>query len=534
MTVFKIKTNLLGRIIFLISIVVLLSMSIAVIIFSNMVEDIIDEKLGKQALMVAKLAANEPRIIEAFSHDEPSLVIQPIAEDIRKMTGAGYVVIGNTENIRYSHHIVEEIGRKMGTSSDAALEQNKSIVFKGTGLSGPAIKAKTPIYNAQGEVIGVSSVGFLLEQIERQVMEYIYKIMYLASIPLILGGAGAFFVAKSVKRMIFGLEPEEISYLFKEKEAVLESIHDAILAVDTRGRIVSINKKAREHVGLLFTDLKNIEEIPHPHLNHTLQESLGCKTDQKNVKVLIGDQIFVMNSSPIFHKDHFVGTVFSFRPVSEIEQLTEEFARIKSFSDNMRAQNHEFLNKLNLIYGLLKLNQTDKAIKLISEEVSERQDLLAFLMESVKDPLIAACLLGKANRSKELRIHFEIDQDSELLDIPQGFDSVSFITILGNIIDNALDASITKSGTEAQVKVSFTGIGRDIIFDIDDNGFGVSPSDEEQIFQYGYTTKSNPHHHGIGLSLVQNFIRLFNGQIHIGNSDLGGARFTIIIPKKVS
>lgn len=498
-----------------------------------MVEDIVDEKLGKQALMVAKLAANEPRIIEAFTHDEPSLVIQPIAEEIRKMTGAGYVVIGNTDNIRYSHHIVEEIGRKMGTSSDAALKQNKSIVFKGTGLSGPAIKAKTPIYNAQGQIIGVSSVGFLSEQIESQIMEYIYRIMYLAAILLLLGGAGAYFVAKSVKRMIFGLEPEEISYLFKEKEAVLESIHDAILAVDTKGRIVSINKKAREHLGLNLSDIKSIGEIPYPHLNNTLNESLGYRKDQKNMKLLIADQIFVMNSSPIFNKDHFVGTVFSFRPVSEIEQMTEEFAEIKSFSENMRAQNHEFLNKLNLIYGLLKINQTDKAIELISEEVSERQDLLAFLMESVKDPLIAACLLGKANRSKELKVHFEIDLDSELLDIPNDFDSASFITILGNLIDNALDASLKENGAGAKVKVSFTDIGRDIIFDIDDNGCGISPSDEEHIFKYGYTTKSNAQNHGIGLSLVQNAVRMFNGQIHIGNSDLGGARFTVIIPKKL-
>ncbi|RXT06962.1 sensor histidine kinase [Ammoniphilus sp. CFH 90114] len=534
MTIFSMKMNLLSKMIFLISFVVLLCMSIAVMIFSNMVEDIIDEKLGKQALMVAKLAAHEPRIIEAFSHDDPSRTIQPIAEEIREMTGAGYVVIGNRNNIRYSHHLVEQIGREMGTSNEEVFEQHRSIVFEGTGLSGPAIKAKTPIYDTQGQLIGVSSVGFLHEQIESQVMEYIYKLMYLAALPLLLGGVGAYFVAKSVKRMIFGLEPEEISYIFKEKEAVLESIHDAILAVDTQGRIVSMNKKAREHLELNQVEVTHIEHLPFPYLRTALLESLGHKQDQKNLKVLVQDQLFIMDSSPIFYKSRLTGTVFSFRPVSEIEQLTEEFAQIKSFSDNMRAQNHEYLNKLNLIYGLLKINQTDKAIQLISEEVIERQDLLAFLMESVKDPLIAACLIGKANRSKELKVQFEIDQESELLNIPAHFDSSTFVTILGNIIDNALEAASGKQGSDARVKVSFTDIGKDIIFDIDDNGRGVSPDEEQKIFQYGYSTKTHGHNHGLGLSLVQNAVRLLNGQLHIGDSNLGGARFTVIIPKKVA
>ena len=134
-----------------------------------------------------------------------------------------------------------------------------------------------------------------------------------------------------------------------------------------------------------------------------------------NQKLLLDQQLYVLDASPILKKDEVGGIVLTMRTVSEIEQLTEEFSKIKNFSDNMRAQNHEFLNKLNTIYGLLVLKQYDRAISIVSSEVSERQDVISFLIASVKDPLIAACLLGKVNRSKELQVQLIIDPESDLI-----------------------------------------------------------------------------------------------------------------------
>lgn len=520
------RVSLLTQMVLLISIVVLISMGIGTALFSNILDDILDRYIGQQAMTVAKLAAMNERIITAFDTADPSATIQPIAETIRVATGASYVVIGNKDGIRYSHYNPQLIGQVMGTSNDPVFLENRSVIYRGSGVSGPAIKAKTPILNKRGETIGVSSVGFVMSDVEKRVDEYKDRVVLASLLLLAIGILGAIVIARRVKRLIFGLEPEEISFLFTEKAAILESIRDATVAVDMHGRVVSMNKRARE---LLQEDLTVGKPIGSPQLRGIIQ-SVSQGRQEANVKILLGHEIFITDYSPILSDNRVRGVVFTFRPESEIEQLTEEITKISSFSDNMRAQHHEYLNRLNTIYGLILLGEHDKALEMISGEVKERQDILAFLMSSVKDPFIAACLLGKINRSKELKVTLELDQDSQLADIPEGMNTKVLVTILGNLIDNAMEAALENRGIEASVHVSFTDLGRDLIFDIEDNGKGVPGEMQSRIFESGVTSKPGENR-GLGLALVKNAVELLHGHITIGKSDLGGARFTVAVPK---
>ncbi|MFS0918174.1 ATP-binding protein [Brevibacillus sp. 179-C 1.1 NHS] len=522
----KARISLLTQMVLLISIVVLISMGIGTALFSFILDDILDRYIGQQAMTVAKLSAMNERIIAAFETDNPSEKIQPIAETIRLETGASYVVIGNKDGIRYSHYDPDQIGLPMGTSNDPVFLENRSVIYRGSGISGPAIKAKAPIVNKKGETIGVSSVGFVMSDVEKRVAEYKERVVALSLVLLVIGIIGAFIIARRVKRLIFGLEPEEISFLFTEKAAILESIRDATVAVDMQGRVVSMNKRAR---ALLEEDLTIGKPIASPQIRDIIH-SVNRNTQEMNYKILLGHEIFITDYSPILSNNEVRGVVFTFRPESEIEQLTEEITKISSFSDNMRAQNHEYLNRLNTIYGLLKLKEYDKALELITDEVKERQDILAFIMSSVKEPFIAACLLGKINRSKELKVILEIDQDSYLGNVPDSIDTKVLVTILGNLIDNAMEAALEYRGSDAMVHVSFTDLGGDIIFDIEDNGHGVSKELEPRIFESGVTTKSGENR-GLGLAIVKNAIELLEGQISLGTSDLGGARFTVVVPK---
>lgn len=525
----RIRFNLLTQIVILISVMVLISMFLAKALFSDILDDLLKQSIGQQAMMVAKLTANDEGIIAAFDDPNPPFLIQPRSEWIRQLTEADYVVIGNRKGLRYSHNDPQHIGYPMSTSNDAVLLENKSVIYEGTGVSGPAIKAKTPIWNNKGEVIGVSSVGFLLNDVEKQVSEYKEKVVKLSLLLLALGVTGAIVIARRVKKLIFNLEPEEISFLLKEKEAILESIRDAIVAVDRAGRIISINKRAREV--LRDYDLAVGGQIKDPRLQETISEIIRTRKNIISKKILLGHQLYVLDLSPILQQLQVKGVVFTIRSISEIEQLTDEVSKIKHFSDNMRAQNHEYLNKLNTIYGLVSLKQYDKAIEVISDEVKDRQEVIAFLMSSVKDPLIAACLLGKMNRSKELKVSLEIDRESNLTSTSQMLESKSIVTILGNIIDNAMEAAREKQGSKAEVKVSFTDLGRDIVFDVEDNGAGVPKEWEKSIFMEGFSTK-NGENRGLGLNIVKNTLALLDGHIYIGESHLGGASFTIAIPKR--
>lgn len=524
----KIKhPTLLIQLIGLISIIILITVLSVSIIFSSMIEEITKNSLGNQAMTVAKMTAQKEEIIEAFDDPDPSAAIQPIAEEIRQSTGAGYVVIGNTKNIRYSHHKTENIGKIMGTSNRKVLEDGASVIYEGSGISGEAIKAKTPIYK-NGAIIGVSSVGFLTDELQVRMKEYRSRLYAFAIAISIIGIIGAVFLARRVKRLIFNLEPEEISFLFKEKEATIESIRDATVAVNKDYAVTSINKRARE---LLEENKVKGGKVADRRLISLIESVILSKQSLVNQKFLFGHDLYMVDAAPIIQKKQTSGAVLTIRPTSEIEQLSNEVLEIKGISDSIRAQNHEYLNRLNTIYGLIALEQYEEAKELISDEVKERQDIVVFLTSSVKDPYIAACLLGKINRSKELKVSLEIDEESNLFDIPDSFNSKLFVTVLGNLIDNAMEAAIDAKGVQGHVKVSFTDFGSDIIFDIEDNGNGVPKEWHERIYTEGFTTKTGENH-GLGLAIVKNTIDLMQGEIYLSTSYSGGAQFTIVIPKK--
>ncbi len=513
-----------------VSMIVVLTILILSIIFSIMLDEVIKSSLGNQAMMVAKMTAQKEEIIQAFEKSDPALTIQPIAEEVRKSTGAGYVVIGNKQNIRYSHPQTKYIGKRLGTSSSEALKRGASVIYEADGVSGFAVKAKTPIYNKDGMIIGVSSVGFLTDEIENRIKDYRNKLIQFSIFIILVGIIGAVIFAKKIKRLIFNLEPEEISFLFKEKEAALEFIRDATIAVNKFYEVTSINKRARE---LLKDDqIEREGKVVNHRLIGIINSVIKTKQILVNQRFLVGHQLYMIDASPILQKQQTSGVVLTIRPESEIGQMTNEVSTIKTISDNIRSQNHEYLNKLNTIYGLMILGQYDEARELISDEVKERQDTVIFLTSSVKDPFIAACLLGKINRSKEMKVRLEIDENSNLEHIPPSMNTKMFVTVLGNIIDNAMEAASLVRGEQADIKVSFTDFGHDIIFDIEDNGEGVPKEWQNQIFTEGFTTKVGENH-GLGLAIVKRTIEAMHGEIYLSDSDLGGAKFTIAIPKKI-
>jgi two-component system, CitB family, sensor kinase len=216
--------------------------------FTQMISETLEEQTGKRALHVATTVAEMPAIREAFNLENPSSVIQPIAEDVRIKTGAEFVVVGNKDSIRYSHPIPERIGKKMvGGDNDRALIKGESYVSKAVGSLGPSLRGKAPIFDENGEVIGIVSVGFLLEDIETIEKHYQFKVMFLVVFVLAIGAIGSFYISKGFKKAIFGLEPHEIASLFVEKHAILESVREGIIAINNNGNITMVNQQAYDN-----------------------------------------------------------------------------------------------------------------------------------------------------------------------------------------------------------------------------------------------------------------------------------------------
>ncbi|MBU8908920.1 ATP-binding protein [Desertibacillus haloalkaliphilus] len=486
------------------------------------------EQIGNRALNVAHSVSEIPEVKEAFHTENPAEIIQPIVERIRVKTESEFIVVGNREGERYSHPYEERIGEVMvGDDNERALLRGESYVSEAEGSLGPSIRGKVPIFAHDGEIIGVVSVGFLIDDIEMTVGTYVSDVWYLIMICMFVGVVGATLISLHVKKSILGLEPEEIGRLFQEREAIFQSIREAIIAVDRNGYITMYNSnagKVLQHKGrkVVGTHIKDL--LPQTQL----MEVLETGKSHYNQELWVNEERYVVNRIPIYYGQKLMGAVSTFRNRTEIESLAEELSKVKQYSEALRVQTHEFSNKLNTISGFLQLDQIEEAIDFINKESRQQQEWIHFLIRNVRDPYVSAALLGKLNRAHELGITMTINANSELHSPLTEKQREGLVTILGNLLENAYEA--VKESTQQLVTIFFTDIGHELIFEIEDSGVGIPEESVENVFTKGYSTKEGAHR-GIGLALVQQQLEQLDGYVTLETSDLGGACFIIAIPK---
>jgi two-component system CitB family sensor kinase len=502
-------------------------------LFQHILSVTLKEQIGVRALNVAETVASTPMLREAFMQKEPHKRIQPFAEEIRRKTGAEYVVVGNKDGIRYSHPIPNRIGKKMVGGDNGEVLLGKSIVSEAVGSLGPAIRGKAPIFDEHGNVIGIVSVGFLIKDIQAIVWSYQLKILLLSILALLFGVVGAIAIARTVKKAIHGLEPKQIGLLYQEKQAILEAIREGIIAVNAEGIVTMVNKAALSILGQENETEILGKYVLHIIPNSRLLEVMRFGKAEYDVEMSLGDQIVIANRIPIVDKEgNVIGAVSTFRNKSELYRLTRELSQMKSYADALRAQTHEFSNKLYLISGLIQLESYEEALELITKESNLQQDLVRFIMNEIPDPIVGGLLIGKFNRANELKIQFDIHRESSFKDIPKRINRDSLVTIIGNIIDNAMESVLQNQREEKKVTVFLTDLGEDLIIEVEDTGTGIPQEIGKKIFERGFSTKASTNR-GYGLDLVKKSLEALNGHITYQTQLGKGTLFTIIIPKRV-
>ncbi|ARK28681.1 Sensor histidine kinase DcuS [Halalkalibacter krulwichiae] len=499
--------------------------------FSHTLED----QLGERALSVAKSVAHIPELVDAFEHEDPASVIQPIVLPIQEATAAEFIVVGNTNEIRYAHPNPEKIGERMvGEDNAPALTAGQSYVSKALGSLGYSIRGKVPVVSEQGEIIGVVSVGYLIEDVQTVINNYSRELWYALLIMVALGMIGAVFIARYIKGVLFGLEPEEISHLLLQKETILQSTHEGIIAVNQDGLITLINTAAQKLLFKKEFPKKDVigraiqEVLPSSSLPEVLKT--GKSQFDREVELNDTDTIFV-NRVPIFYKNNLIGAVSTFRNKTEIDRLTKELTQVREYADALRAQTHEFSNKLYTILGLIQLEKKEEAVSFIQRENHIQLDWIDFLMEKVPDPMLNAILLGKLNQAMEQRVEMIIDPSSQLTSSLTERKRDILVTVLGNLLQNAIDATkLNDDKNNRLINIFFTDLGEEIIFEIEDSGPGVPEELTDQIFTLGFTTKAGSNR-GIGLALTKQALNKIGGNVYLEEGELGGACFVITIPK---
>lgn len=354
----------------------------------------------------------------------------------------------------------------------------------------------------------------------------ILEITALGLIALIAGLIGAFILSGHIKKQIFNLEPYEIAFLTQQQAAILESIREGIIAVDTSGKITTFNREAKnllpdEQEDPLGRSIQSI--LPGSRLTEVIKEG-NAHYDQP---MIIGNSLVVVNRIPVKIDGKVIGAVASFRDKLQLDQLDKRLADIGQYVDTIRSQRHEFMNKLHLISGLIQMKEYELVKEVIEDVHQEQQKVLNFFLARVRDPAIVGVLIGKMHRAKELGIQLNISDDSNVPERCPHRETV--LTILGNAIENAIEAITMMSETRPLPKISvqIKNEEKQLLLTVSDTGPGIDSELGEEIFADGRSTKGEGR--GFGLALVSRLVSRLDGSI-VMNSSSKGASLQVCLP----
>ncbi|WP_432407823.1 DcuS/MalK family sensor histidine kinase [Wukongibacter sp. M2B1] len=524
------------KITIMITVVVFASIVIILPFMTNSITSNVQKKVEINIINVAKLISKSKTVREELIKEDPDKIIQPYINMMLKASdNIEFIVVADMDGIRYSHPNPRRVGQRfVGGDQNKVIENGETYISEATGTLGKSLRSFTPIYDLDNKKqIGFVSVGTLSEGIERAKKEAFLNLIILACTGILVGIFGAFLLANNIKNTLLGLEPSEITKLYNEKLGMLDAIHEGIIAIDENGRITLINDSALNI--LQIKDKHNIENLIGIYITDIFYTSRLIKVLKTGIaeydkEQRVNDTIIVTNRVPIMSNEKIVGAIATFRDKTKITRLAEEVTGVKLIVESLRANTHEFLNKLHVILGLLHIGEIEDAKKYIVNVTERQQQILSMIIKRIKDATVAGLILGKFSRAKELGIKIEVDEATNLNCNHKNISSNALITIIGNVLENAFEAVSRINKDEKIVSLRIEEMKDRIEIEIGDNGIGIEEINLEQIYQRGYTTKAESQ--GVGLDTVKKTVEMLNGEINVSSYLNKGTTFKIILPKE--
>lgn len=525
------KISLQTKVLSLISILILLIIILLAGIFSYMQALETKRHVEQLAGQAARSLSLMPEIISMVEKNKVSKNVQSIAAQLKEQIDAEDVIIENRKEIIYSYSAPEIIGEKnFDYISFRALVFGGSYTIETESHNGPALLGVVPIYKNNGnysKVLGVVIVKFLKKDIFSSIYKQIKSITLFSLGVLMIGIIGGIFLTKSIRKDTLGLEPHEISSLYRERNAIILSIKEGVIAFNQHGELTLINHSASKMLNLTDSDTgQHIEEII-PDLN--MMGLLKSGKSLTDIEISINCNNFIFSIIPITENDSIVGGVASFKDKTEFKKILDTLSEVKDYSEGLRAQTHEFANKLYLLSGLLQLGRYSEAYEYIQQESKIHHTQNQILFSQIRDTNVQAILLGKIGKASELKIQFEIDPESSIDTLPSHITVSDLVTLMGNIVDNAFDA--VRNEQLKHVTFNITDIGNDIIIEVIDTGKGIPDEKFDSLFIKGYSSKGT--NRGYGLFNVKEIVDRLEGTIEVSPNQVKGTIFTIYLPKNL-
>lgn len=509
------------------------------------------EEYGERALAVARTVASDPEVrslVEQFSAVDtagtdaaPAGVLaggalQRAAEGARTRTDALFVVITDDRGLRLAHPDPTVLGQRVSTDPSGALAGNE-VVEQERGTLGDSVRAKVPVLalGSTDVVVGEVSVGISTTAVRTELVKDLVNGGLVTGAVLLLGLAGSTLLARRWKRLTLGLEPEELAELVREQEAVLHGIGEGVVAIDPNGVVTVVNDEARS---LLSIDGKPGMRIEDIGLTPRLLEVIESPTAEP-VLAAVNEVVVVAAARKVLRDNRNLGTVLTVRDRTDVETLTRQLDAVQSMSAVLRAQRHEFANRMHLVSGLLHEGHPDRASQYIDEilGVGPRSETVEGI-DALSDAYLRSFLTAKAAHARESGVRMVLGENTWVggeVAVP-----VDVTTVLGNLVDNAIDAARLGVRRPAEVEVELVQDGSTLHIVVVDSGDGVD-LEVDQVFVEGVSTKStadSPGGRGVGLALSRQIARTRGGDVTLADgggqitdeNERGGAVFIASIP----
>ncbi|MFI2375616.1 ATP-binding protein [Streptomyces sp. NPDC018964] len=489
--------------------------------------DQLDDQAMRRALAIAQTTAQQPQMARDLRGTEPSPdgPVQREAERVRKATGAEYVVVLDVRGVRWSHTDPARIGGLVSTDPGEALAGH-DVMEIDEGTLGRSARGKVPLRDDDGEIVGAVSVGIAYDSVRARLIHAIPGLFAYAGGALAVGALAAWLISRRVQRQTRDLAFSDIAALLAEREAMLHGIREGVVALDRTGRIRLLNDEAQRLLGI------GEEAVGHsPDLalgEGRTADVLAGRVTGTDLLTVRGRRVLVANRMPTDDG----GAVATLRDRTELDRLGRELDSTRGLIDALRAQDHEHANRMHTLLGLLELEMYDDAVEFVGEVVGDHRATSEQVTEKIRDPLLAALLVGKATVAAERGVALWVSDGTRLPD--RLIDPRGLVTVVGNLVDNALDAV---AGTpRARVEVELRAEGRTAVLVVRDTGPGIPPEHRELIFTEGWSTKEPPAHRerGIGLPLVRRLAERQGGSADVGEASGGGAEFTVVLPEALA
>ncbi|MFJ7196250.1 MULTISPECIES: ATP-binding protein [unclassified Streptomyces] len=487
----------------------------------------LDDQAMRRALAIAQSTAAQPQLTEELLATGPSSTgpVQSAAERVRRATGAEYVVVMDRRGVRWSHTDTDEIGKVVSTDPSDALA-GRNVMEIDSGTLGRSARGKVPLRDEAQHIVGAVSVGIAYDSVRARLLAAIPGLFAYAGGALAVGALAAYLISRRLQRQTHDLAFSDISALLTEREAMLHGIREGVVALDRTGRIRLLNDEAQRLLGL------GPDAAGRP-----LDTVLGAgRTADVLAGRVLGDDLLTVQGTRVLLANRMPtddgGAVATLRDRTELEHLGRELDSTRGLIDALRAQDHEHANRMHTLLGLLELDMHEDAMEYVTEIVGVQRATAEQVTEKVHDPLLAALLVGKATVAAERGVALRMAPGTLLpnrLVDPRGL-----VTVVGNLVDNALDAAAGADG--ALVEVGLRAEGRTVVLRVRDNGPGVPPAQRESIFTEGWSTKELPAHgkRGLGLALVRRLAERQGGSVAVDGAADGGAVFTVVLPEALA